>query len=78
MIGPCSPSWRKLFTGGDALRKWVKEFNVQMADSHLSVIDLFSDSDYERNEFTDPTHLSRDGAVRFSRELKRRLTSVQP
>ena len=73
VIGPCSPSWCKLFTGGDALRKWVKEFNVQMADSHLSVIDLFSGSDFERREFADPTHLNRDGAVRFSCELKCRL-----
>ena len=73
VIGPCSPSWCKLFTGGDVLRKWVKEFNVRMADSHLMVLDLFSDSDFERHDFTDPTHLNRDGAIRFSRELKRRL-----
>ena len=77
VIGPCSPSWCKLFTGGDALRKWVKEFNVQMADSHLQALDLFSDSDFGRKEFADPTHLNRDGAARFSRELKRRLTFVR-
>lgn len=73
VIGPCPPSWCKLFTGGDTLCKWVKDFNVRMADSHFSVIDLFSDSDFETEDFADPTHLNRDGAVRFSRELKRRL-----
>lgn len=73
VIGPCSPSWCRLFTGGAALRKWVKDFNVRMADSHLVVLDLFSDSDFERKDFVDPTHLNRDGAIRFSRELKRRL-----
>lgn len=71
VIGPCSPSWCKLFTGGDTLRKWVKDFNAAMADSHLMVIDLFSDSDFGRKDFVDPTHLNRDGAVRFSRELRR-------
>ena len=73
IIGPSTPAWRNAFKGGDALRKWVKDFNAKMADSHLEALDMFSDSDLERNGFANPTHLNRDGAARFSRELKRRL-----
>lgn len=70
VIGPCSPSWCRLFTGGDALCEWVKDFNLRMADSHLVAIDLFSESGFETRDFADSTHLNRDGAIRFSRRLK--------
>ena len=42
---------------------------VQRPNGRLAslALDLFSDSDFERQYFTDPTHLNCDGAVRFSR-----------
>ena len=73
VIGPCSPSWRCHFTNAEALRAWVRAFADEMAGKPVSVIDLFSDMDFATEEFVDATHLNRDGAVRFSSELKQRL-----
>ena len=73
VIGPCSPSWRKAFTGGAALRSWVESFNREMAGTSVQALDLFTDMDFETRFFADAAHLNYDGAVRFSRELKRRL-----
>lgn len=76
VIGPCSPSWRRQFTNPDDLRAWVRSFADEMAGQPISVIDLFSDTDFATEEFADATHLNCDGAVRFSSELKRRLDQM--
>lgn len=73
VIGPCSSSWRKAFTGDAALRTWVESFNKEMAGTSIQVLDLFTDMDFEAKFFADAMHLNYDGAIRFSRELNRRL-----
>ena len=73
VIGPCPSSWRRHFTNADDLRAWVRTFSDEMSGQPISVIDLFSDTDFATEEFVDATHLNFDGAMRFSSELKRRL-----
>ena len=78
VIGPCSPSWRRKFENADDLRTWALSFADEMSGQPISVIDLFSDTDFATEEFADATHLNCDGAVRFSSELKRRLGQLSP
>jgi len=78
VIGPCSPSWRRKFENADELRTWALAFADEMSGLPISVIDLFSDTNFATEEFADATHLNCDGAVRFSSELKRRLGQLSP
>ena len=78
VIGPCSPSWRRKFENADDLRTWALAFADEMSGQPVSVIDLFSDTDFTTEEFADATHLNCDGAARFSSELKRRLHQLSP
>ena len=78
VIGPCSPSWRRKLANADELRAWALAFADEVSGKPISVIDLFSDTDFTTEEFADATHLNCDGAVRFSSELKRRLGQLSP
>ncbi len=74
VIGPCSPSWRRKFANADKLHMWALAFANEMSGQPITVIDLFSDIDFATDEFADATHLNCDGAVRFSSELRQRLS----
>ena len=72
VIGPCSPSWKQMFRGGDDLKKWADAFR----SSETPVLDMFTDSNYGSDLFVDPTHLNVKGATRFSKDLKDRLEQM--
>jgi len=76
VIGPISPPWRRKLANADELRTWALSFADEMSGQPISVIDLFSDTDFATEEFADATHLNYDGAVRFSSELKRILNEM--
>lgn len=77
VIGPCSPSWRRKFANAEDLRTWAQTFAEEMKGKPISVVDLFSDTDFATEEFADATHLNVAGAMRFSAMLKQRLEQIE-
>lgn len=74
VVGPCSPRWRELFRGQQALQTFLKE---QRKRPNVYVIDLYASiADWTEAEFMDPTHLNIHGAERFTRLLKAELEKL--
>lgn len=75
VVGPCSPRWRELFRGQQALQTFLTE---QRKRPNVYAIDLYTSTvDWTEAEFMDLTHLNIHGAERFTRLLKVELDKLR-
>lgn len=62
VVAPCTPEWKRVFTGCEDFKAFAAELN---AKTNSRVINLY-DLDYDESFFMDPTHLNVKGAELFS------------
>ena len=72
VVAPASPSWRRLYTGEEALGRFLAGLHGQQC-----AVNLLMNEEFDKDDFADPTHLNLQGADKFSRLLKERIERLR-
>lgn len=71
VICPCSESWNRTFIGQEGFQSFLK----RLRQLRCQVLDFYGHNEFSRNDFVDPTHFNIQGATKFSKLLRERLSA---